>query len=221
MAGCGPSPPPPPPGTHHERQSLAFCGLHAVNALVAQPGDGAGGPFTRGDLDAVARRLAVAGARDAGLPPPVFGGALFNPHASWLGLGDYDANVLIVALASRGREAAWAAPRGAPAPTVVSDPAVAGLLLNVRTPPRASWIPASLPLIGAGRHWFAWRPLADGAWWDLDSRLDAPRRIGSAADAAAEAAAIVAAGGEALVVTRRRAGDGGGGEKGGGGGGAS
>ena len=71
---------------YHERQRLLLCGVHAVNNILG------GNEYSKADFDAIADELAAQ--------PDVAGvsGGWFNPHRSKLRLGDFDENVLAVAL---------------------------------------------------------------------------------------------------------------------------
>lgn len=94
--------------------------------------------------------------------------ALLNPHRSVL-LGNYDVNVLEVALRRRGLAMRWHDSRQALEPVLAELEGAAprgGLLLNEA----ARWF--------GGRHWRAFKPHgAAGGWLDLDSRLPAPRPL--------------------------------------------
>ena len=71
---------------YHETQRLYFCGIHALNNLL-------GGPIlTKYSLDEIAMRLAPTS------------GWWNNPHKSIFGLGNYDVNVLMIALKDQGYE---------------------------------------------------------------------------------------------------------------------
>lgn len=74
---------------YHEKQSKQLCALHALNNLFQDPN-----AFTKQHLDAICKDLAPES-------------RLFNPHRSILGLGCYDVNVILSALAKKGYEAVW------------------------------------------------------------------------------------------------------------------
>lgn len=73
---------------YHEKQVRELCALHALNNLF-QSKDA----FTKADLDCICNSLS----------PDHW----INPHKSVLGLGNYDINVIMKALQSRGCEAIW------------------------------------------------------------------------------------------------------------------
>ena len=139
----------PPAGnpTYFETQRLMRCGAHAMNNLLGRPA------FSTETLDELAKTI---------------GGTLSLQHR-WPVLGNYDANVVQMALLTCGYEAAfWDARR--PDDELVlalNAPNVRGALVNVRS--RLGWLPL-------GRHWTALRPSHDGggAWLDLDSNLRGP-----------------------------------------------
>jgi hypothetical protein len=73
----------------HERQHLLLCGVHAVNNILGSK------VFAKADFDAIADDLASQ--------PEVQGsGGWFNPHRSKLRLGDFDENIIAVALQKHG-----------------------------------------------------------------------------------------------------------------------
>nr|XP_040022119.1 josephin-2 isoform X1 [Gasterosteus aculeatus aculeatus] len=98
-----------------------------------------------------------------------------NPHRSVLGTGNYDVNVIMAALQSRGLAAVWWDKRR----TVQSlcMPKVQGFILNV--PSRVSLGFMSLPL--RRRHWLAVRQV-NGQYYNLDSKLKSPACIGGEAE---------------------------------------
>ena len=73
---------------YHERQSRMLCGLHALNNLF-QDRDA----FSKSMLDDICNTLNPD--------------AWINPHKNMLGLGDYDANVLMAAVQMKDYETVW------------------------------------------------------------------------------------------------------------------
>jgi josephin len=153
----------------HERQHLLHCALHATNSLL----QGRGAAFTAADFNGIAAGLH---AREAALGSAGW----LNAHRSLLApLGDWSVEVVAAALASRGLELQHFSPAlPAHAPRAAR---AAGLLLNRSS--RGLWAAA----LGA-RHWVALARVG-GVWWDADSRLAAPRRLGALGDALALLAA--------------------------------
>lgn len=68
-------------------QVKELCALHALNNLFQERG------FSKQELDQICYSLS----------PDVW----INPHKSLLGLGNYDINVIMAALQTRGCEAVW------------------------------------------------------------------------------------------------------------------
>ena len=136
---------------YHEKQSLQFCAQHALNNVLQEAA------FTKGDLDAICAELAPESS------------SLFNPHKSWLGLGNYDVNVIIKALNNKDLEAVWFDKRKKLNDLRLEN--VFGFLLNV---PVQRAIP--VPVL-ANKHWLAVRKV-DGAFYNLDSKLQEPLKIG-------------------------------------------
>lgn len=73
---------------YHEKQIKELCALHALNNLFQQRHF-----FSKLELDSVCHSLS----------PDVW----INPHKSFLGLGNYDINVIMKALQSKGLETVW------------------------------------------------------------------------------------------------------------------
>lgn len=76
-----------PADLYHEQQSYQLCALHVLNNLLGRR------ELAKADMDRICRQLAP--------------GAWINPHRSVLGLGNYDANVIMAALQERGLEMRW------------------------------------------------------------------------------------------------------------------
>ncbi|KAL4452415.1 hypothetical protein ABPG75_008077 [Micractinium tetrahymenae] len=152
---------------YHERQRLQRCLQHSLNNLLQRPAVGCA------DLDELANQLAPGRA----LQP------LFHPHRT-LFLGNWDVNVLELALQRHGKELQWHDLRDASFQKLDLD-ACFGLILNIRADGMVT------RLLG-GRHWVALRRLG-GRWWNLDSSLPAPQLVAACSgssrlDAEAEAA---------------------------------
>ena len=75
---------------YHEKQVRQMCALHVLNNLCQD-----GEAFTKADLDGICADLDPSSSW------------LFNPHKSALGLGNYDVNVIMMALQKRGLKALW------------------------------------------------------------------------------------------------------------------
>lgn len=135
----------------HEKQRLEFCAIHALNNVLQER------VFTKETADDICKRLAPQ--------------SVVNPHRSVLGTGNYDVNVIMAALQSRGLAAVWWDKRRSVESVCVSR--VEGFILNV--PSRVSLGFVSLPL--RRRHWMAVRSI-QGLYYNLDSKLKNPLSIG-------------------------------------------
>ncbi|XP_016321881.1 josephin-2-like isoform X2 [Sinocyclocheilus anshuiensis] len=71
----------------HEKQRLELCAIHALNNVLQER------VFTKATADDICKRLAPQ--------------CVMNPHRSVLGTGNYDVNVIMAALQSRGLAAVW------------------------------------------------------------------------------------------------------------------
>ncbi|XP_063983792.1 josephin-2-like [Diachasmimorpha longicaudata] len=140
---------------YHERQVKELCALHALNNLFQERG------FSKQELDQICY----------GLSPDVW----INPHKSLLGLGNYDINVIMAALQKKGCEAIWFDKRRDPKCLRLDN--IDGFILNVPTEYKLGFV--LLPL--KKRHWIALKKI-QGAFYNLDSKLDSPQLIGKEDD---------------------------------------
>ncbi|CAH0554595.1 unnamed protein product [Brassicogethes aeneus] len=141
---------------YHEKQVRELCALHALNNLF-QSRDA----FSKIELDSICQTLSPDN--------------WINPHRSVLGLGNYDINVIMKALQSRGFETKWFDRRKDPECLQLSN--VCGFILNVPSDYKISFV--TLPL--RRRHWITIREL-NGLYYNLDSKLDKPQVIGRELD---------------------------------------
>lgn len=138
---------------YHERQVRELCALHALNNLFQVEGF-----FNKRELDTICNSLA----------PDVW----INPHKSVLGLGNYDINVIMAALQTKGFEAVWFDKRKDPSHLNVQN--ICGFILNVPSDYKLGFV--MLPL--RRRHWIAIKSIR-GTFYNLDSKLTSPQPIGS------------------------------------------
>ncbi len=181
MAGVTPAMQPPAAAAYFERQVLQRCAVHAANNLLQRRA------FSHDDFSAIA----------AALTPPTFFG-LLSPHRAPLGLGNFDANVLLRALCGEGsgRDFRWLDARCARALLAPARfPHGAALLGFLANRPSGGMLGRSL----GARHWFAVREIG-GAWWELDSMQPAPLRLCGRDEAAERLAALVDAGGQVVEI---------------------
>uniref|UniRef100_A0A8C9QVL2 Josephin-1 n=1 Tax=Spermophilus dauricus TaxID=99837 RepID=A0A8C9QVL2_SPEDA len=127
-------------------------------------------------------------------PPPTFEGGLWTadqqvstssfhihrlspntmvtPHKkSMLGNGNYDVNVIMAALQTKGYEAVWWDKRRDVGVIALTN--VMGFIMNL--PSSLCWGPLKLPL--KRQHWICVREVG-GAYYNLDSKLKMPEWIG-------------------------------------------
>ncbi|XP_035515643.1 josephin-1 [Morone saxatilis] len=154
------TPPPPPqpsltpPAIYHEKQRRELCALHALNNVFQD-----GTAFSRDTLQEIFQRLSPS--------------TLVTPHKkSMLGNGNYDVNVIMAALQTRGFEAVWWDKRRDVGSIELSN--VTGFILNV--PSNLRWGPLRLPL--KRQHWIGVREVG-GVYYNLDSKLRSPQPIGN------------------------------------------
>ncbi|KAM9831637.1 josephin-1 [Neosynchiropus ocellatus] len=142
-----------PPAIYHEKQRRELCALHALNNVFQD-----GSAFSRDTLQEIYQRLSPS--------------TLVTPHKkSMLGNGNYDVNVIMAALQTRGFEAVWWDKRRDVGSIQLSN--VTGFILNV--PSNLRWGPLRLPL--KRQHWIGVREVG-GVYYNLDSKLRSPQQIG-------------------------------------------
>ncbi|XP_064106029.1 josephin-1-like isoform X1 [Macrobrachium rosenbergii] len=140
------------PDIYHEKQIKELCALHSLNNLFQD-----GGAFAKSELDEICYALSPDN--------------WFNPHKSLLGTGNYDINVIMAALTTKGCGVVWFDKRKDP--HVIALEKVVGFILNVPSEYRLG--PVQLPL--RRKHWIAIRNIR-GVYYNLDSKLEAPEIIG-------------------------------------------
>ncbi|XP_037793831.1 josephin-1-like [Penaeus monodon] len=140
------------PDIYHEKQIKELCALHSLNNLFQD-----GGAFAKSELDNICYALSPDN--------------WFNPHKSLLGTGNYDINVIMAALVTKGCGIEWFDKRKDPNMIVLEK--VVGFILNVPSEYRLG--PVQLPL--RRKHWIAIRNIR-GVYYNLDSKLEAPEIIG-------------------------------------------
>ncbi|XP_014776703.1 josephin-1 [Octopus bimaculoides] len=140
-----------PPKIYHETQRLQLCGLHALNNLFQD-----GNAFTKKDLDNICTRLCPK--------------EIFNPYRSTFAVGNYDINVLMVAVQSKGYDMLWFNKTRNLKCLVLEN--IEGFILNI---PCGNII---MKLISQGKHWITIRKISN-VYYSLDSNNKAPVEIGS------------------------------------------
>ncbi|XP_077932766.1 josephin-1 isoform X3 [Halichoerus grypus] len=97
---------------------------------------------------------------------------MVTPHKkSMLGNGNYDVNVIMAALQTKGYEAVWWDKRRDVSAIALTN--VMGFIMNL--PSSLCWGPLKLPL--KRQHWICVREVG-GAYYNLDSKLKMPEWIG-------------------------------------------
>lgn len=138
----------------HQRQSLFLCAVHAINNVLQREA------FTKRDLDVICERLS---------PNSL---TLFNPHRTY-GLGNFDVNVITVALQQTGHDIIWYDRRKSLLDNGLDWSKIVGCILNVE---KTRWNPI-VALFG-GRHWVGFKGFPhegdECLYYDLDSKLSEP-----------------------------------------------
>lgn len=152
---------------YHERQVLSLCGVHAVNNLMQRK------RYIKADFDAACLQLNAS--------------QWFNPHRSFLQIGNYDVNVVIMLLQEEGYLVQWHDRRKILTEgTLQEQDNLVGILLNVPSP--SIW-----GRLTGGRHWIALvlhtkmggtsiSDKSNKAWINLDSNLAVPKTVGTHED---------------------------------------
>jgi josephin len=158
---------------HHEKQSVSMhCGVHCINNLLGKE------RFSSDDFEQIAEKLCHPS-------------SWWNPHKAWLGLGNYDVNVLEYALKeSQNCVFRWHDNRQTFSSAALEQDC-SELVLNQVCDGWVSW------LVGA-RHWLAVRRI-EGEWYNLDSLKKAPEQLDDLDQFVQE---IIDGGGYCLVVEK-------------------
>ena len=140
-------------------QVRELCALHALNNVFQERA------FTKADLDGICSDLSPS--------------TWLNPHRSWLGLGNYDVNVLTAALHKKAFDLVWFDKRKQP--ETIETENVTGFILNVPNCLKLGWV--HLPV--ERRHWVALKEMKIGeaeaqGFYNLDSKLKEPQLLGDA-----------------------------------------
>ncbi|XP_055811740.1 josephin-like protein [Solanum dulcamara] len=169
---------------YHERQRLQFCLLHSLNNLFQ--GKNA---FTRSDLNSIAEKLDVDDP-NRGRWNPV--SIVFRPHHNEI-TGNYDINVLIVALEQKGKTVVWHDKRNGASSIDLdgTDDRLMGIVLNV--PVR------KFSGLWRSRHWVTLRCI-QGVWYNLDSDFAAPYAFKDTQQVREFLDGIITAGAEVLLI---------------------
>ncbi|KAF5404521.1 Josephin domain-containing 2 [Paragonimus heterotremus] len=141
---------------YHEKQSKMLCCLHALNNVLQDK------IFSKKSLDEIANNLSPY--------------TILNPHRNVFGLGNYDANVLMVALQQCGYDIVWCDKRKSVQEHNLNFDNILGFILNTLSRRRLLRVP--LPHMGS--HWIAFRRLVvngQSQYYDLDSKLHSPMPI--------------------------------------------
>jgi len=141
---------------YHERQSKELCAVHALNNIFQTKN-----AFSQKQLDSICFTLSPD--------------SWVNPHRSILGLGNYDINVVTVALHNKLCDIIWFDRRKDP--NIIKLDKVIGFILNIPNDYSLGWV--RLPL--GRKHWIALK-FVNGAFYNLDSKLKKPERIGPEQD---------------------------------------
>jgi len=134
---------------YHEKQEWEFCLKHALNALFGRE------EFTTADMDTICNQLAPD--------------KLINPHKSIFRTGNYDANVLMMALHKKDVDVQWFDSRKAQSDLSLNDDFLCpkekyaeflGFIVNNQQ---------KKMFVFNRRHWLTIKRI-EGVWYNLDSK---------------------------------------------------
>jgi len=143
-------------GLYHEKQEWEFCLMHALNALFQYK------KFTTNHMDAICNTLAPD--------------KMINPHKSILQTGNYDANVLMMALNQEDVDVQWFDSRKAESDLSLNDDFLCpkekyeeflGFIVNIQQ---------KKMFVFNRRHWLTIKRIK-GVWYNLDSKNKAPKKL--------------------------------------------
>lgn len=167
---------------YHETQRRMWCALHALNALLQEPA------YDAAALTEIALSI---------------GGKLQLAHR-WPLMGNWDINVMMIALQQRGLEVQWWDQRRSidALQRLAEGTDCVGLICNEP----GAWLFGMVP----SQHWFTIRRVR-GEWYDLDSKLQRPAALRAGALFSRLQRLLGREAGQVLVVVRRPAAQGEGG----------
>jgi len=139
---------------YHEKQVKMLCAVHCLNNLFQSK------EFNKAILDDICSQLA----------PEEY----INPHKSVLGLGNYDVNVLMVALETKAMQLVWFDKRKEISSSSLELSRAFGFILNI--PSYTTFGFVTLPI--RSRHWLSCRKMPDDKFYNLDSKFDNPKCVG-------------------------------------------
>jgi len=135
----------------HQHHSLQFCAISAINNLFQEQ------RFDKKRFDDIAYKLSLISSPNS----------WFNPHKSFLGTGNYDANVLIFALKEENLEVQWFDSRKDV--EKINFDNIVGIIANTCYR-RISW----LPNFFISRHWLLLKQFGE-KFYNVDSVLHYPK----------------------------------------------
>lgn len=161
---------------YHETQRRMWCALHALNALLQEPA------YDAAALTEIALSI---------------GGKLELAHR-WPLMGNWDINVMMLALQQRGLEVQWWDRRRSidELRSLAEEADCVGLICNEP----GAWLFGLIP----SQHWFTIR-IVRGEWYDLDSKLQRPAKQGTDVLFSRLRRLLGHEAGQVLVVVRRPA----------------
>jgi len=161
---------------YHETQRRMWCALHALNALLQEPA------YDAAALTEIALSI---------------GGKLQLAHR-WPLMGNWDINVMMIALQRRGLEVQWWDRRRSidALQRLAEGTDCVGLICNEP----GAWLFGMVP----SQHWFTIRRVR-GEWYDLDSKLQRPAALRAGALFGRLQRLLGREAGQVLVVVRRPA----------------
>lgn len=101
-----------------------------------------------------------------------------NPHKSVLGLGNYDVNAIMIALETKLKTLIWFDKRKEISSSSLELDRAFGFILNIPSDFTFGFL--TLPI--KSRHWICIKKMSDDKYYNLDSKLDRPKCIGSEDD---------------------------------------
>lgn len=159
-------------GVYHEKQTLLYCALHAVNGILGRR------EFSVQDFNKICEKLDSRW--------------WFNSHRLPL-LGNYDVNVITIALEKAGCLVKWHDHRLGKKGLSTDATELVGYIVNVK---RFSWF-------WWGKHWLGIRKAEDGSFWCVDSSLRKPYRFKGPDDVKDFVKDAQDSNGQVLIVTRK------------------
>lgn len=154
-------------GIYHERQVRSLCGMHAVNNMLQKTA------FEPAELLTIEEDLE----RQQECLEPLSFAKIMRYMYKCRGASDFSVQAIELALQAQGLCLNWFDRRHGLSRLELDDPSLVGVIVNVEGETKQDYFTTETE-----RHWFSVRRFADDVFYNLDSLLTDPERLGDIAE---------------------------------------